>query len=228
MVIHTGLIWHLFGWNWTFCWSFNFANGLRLSQRVSTPRLSFFCIDYLLKRLWFVTETSFYVMSWMSMWCCCIMEALMQNICSLCLHLGPRVKDVELLPDLWCSDSQPNLAVEQFPNMSIGLCVCVCVWSCFQWCGLLSSSLIWPVWSSTEQSFTKNFKEHVQIGNNLLKSFWGVFILQYHAIFMLSIMQKNWFSLLQSGVSFIVSTADFVDFNEIHQCIAIIVCQCCF
>lgn len=48
----------------------------------------------------------------------------------LLIMFALRVKDVELLPELRRSESQPNLAVKPFPNMSIGRCVCVCV-SCF-------------------------------------------------------------------------------------------------
>jgi len=63
------------------------------------------------------------------------------------------VKDVELLPELRLSESQPNLAVQPFPNMSI----CVCV---------VMPSMIWPSWSSSVNGlhvflgFTESFQKY--------------------------------------------------------------------
>lgn len=135
MVIHTLLIWHLFGWNWTDCWSLNTANGHKHWQRVSvsqpTPWLTLFCIDFLLNFQWFLS---------------CYLHLLLKlNVHVMLLHNGVShaeyllimfalwVKDFELLPELQRSESQPNLAMEPFPNMSIGWCVCV-----------VMPSMMWP------------------------------------------------------------------------------------
>lgn len=103
----------------------------------------------------------------------------------LLIMFAPRVKDVELLPDLQRSDSQPNLALEQFPNMSIRRCACVHA------CGHAFNDF-----ACLEQHRTDFYKKLSRTCSDwnlfiYFLSFWGVFILQYHAIFMLGIMQKN-------------------------------------
>lgn len=121
----------------------------------------------------------------------------MQNICSLCLRLGPWVKDVELLPELRRSESQPNLAVKPFPNMSIGRCVCVCVMLSMMWAAELQLDLACLEQHRTGfkcrvRALRKTFKNIFRLEIiSLKKSFWGVFFLQYHAIFMLCIMQTK-------------------------------------